>query len=105
MKHPAVYFWLQEHGRLRYMRKSGYLNLNNLVHHSDLSLQVFDQGWWQKDSGLYREIQKANWADVILDEKFKVTLQKDVNGFFTSEQIYAELQIPWKRGLVINSIH
>lgn len=57
---------------------------------------VFDQGSWRKDSGLWQEVQKANWNDVILDEDFKTTLQKDVFGFFSSERVYLELQIPWK---------
>lgn len=57
---------------------------------------VFNQGFWEKDSGLWQEVQKANWADVILDEDFKTTLQKDVFGFFSSERVYLELQIPWK---------
>lgn len=57
---------------------------------------VFNQGYWQKDDRLYEEIQKANWRDVILDETFKTALQKDIYGFFTSEDIYKELAIPWK---------
>lgn len=57
---------------------------------------VFNQGFWDKNPGLWREVQKANWKDVILNEDFKATLQKDVFGFFSSERIYAELQIPWK---------
>jgi transitional endoplasmic reticulum ATPase len=57
---------------------------------------VFNQGYWQKDAALYREIQKADWNDIILDETFKSALQKDVDGFFTSESVYHELSIPWK---------
>ena len=57
---------------------------------------VFEQGYWRRDAGLWQEVQKANWADVILDEEFKTTLQKDVFGFFSSERVYLDLQIPWK---------
>jgi len=57
---------------------------------------VFDQGFWDKDPVLWQEVQKANWKDVILDEDFKTTLQKDVFGFFSSERVYLDLQIPWK---------
>jgi len=57
---------------------------------------VFEQGFWNRDPGLWQEVQKANWADVILDEEFKTTLQKDVFGFFSSERVYLDLQIPWK---------
>jgi transitional endoplasmic reticulum ATPase len=57
---------------------------------------VFNQGIWRKDPGLWQEVQKADWKDVILDEDFKTTLQKDVFGFFSSERVYLDLQIPWK---------
>ncbi|KAF9651126.1 P-loop containing nucleoside triphosphate hydrolase protein [Thelephora ganbajun] len=61
---------------------------------------VFNQGFWDKDPGLWQEVQRANWKDVILDEGFKTTLQKDVFGFFSSERVYLDLQIPWKRGII-----
>jgi transitional endoplasmic reticulum ATPase len=57
---------------------------------------MFNQGNWTKDAGLWQEVQKANWNDVILDKDFKATLQKDVFGFFSSERVYLDLQIPWK---------
>lgn len=57
---------------------------------------VFNQGFWNKNPGLWQEVQKANWKDVILNEDFKTTLQKDIFGFFSSERVYLELQIPWK---------
>ncbi|KAF5387729.1 hypothetical protein D9615_000556 [Tricholomella constricta] len=62
---------------------------------------VFNEGWWQKDHGLWVEIQKADWKDVILKDTFKKALQKDVYGFFASEEIYKDLGIPWKRGLIM----
>lgn len=57
---------------------------------------VFDQGYWSKSRTLYNEIQKADWKDVILKEPFKRALQKDVEGFFSSEEVYQKLAIPWK---------
>ncbi|THV08367.1 P-loop containing nucleoside triphosphate hydrolase protein [Dendrothele bispora CBS 962.96] len=63
---------------------------------------VFNQGFWQKDAGLWYEIQKADWKDVILKEEFKKSLKKDVYGFFESEQLYKDLGIPWKRGLILH---
>jgi len=61
---------------------------------------VFNDGFWSKDHALWVEVQKASWADVILDEEFKETLQKDVEGFFNSEKIYKDLSVPWKRGII-----
>lgn len=57
---------------------------------------VFNQGFWRKDYGLWLEVQKADWKDVILKDEFKKALQKDVYGFFASEAVYKELAIPWK---------
>jgi hypothetical protein len=62
---------------------------------------VFNQGWWNKDHGLWTEVQKADWKDVILEDQFKKSLQKDVYGFFSSEAVYKKLAIPWKRGLIM----
>ncbi|KIM91080.1 hypothetical protein PILCRDRAFT_811596 [Piloderma croceum F 1598] len=62
---------------------------------------VFNQGFWNKDHGLWTEIQKADWKDVVLKDKFKKNLQKDIYGFFASEAVYKELAIPWKRGLIM----
>ncbi|ESK94426.1 atp-dependent zn protease [Moniliophthora roreri MCA 2997] len=62
---------------------------------------VFDQGWWRKDAGLWYEVQKADWKDVILKDEFKKALQKDVYGFYNSEELYKDLGIPWKRGLIM----
>jgi transitional endoplasmic reticulum ATPase len=59
-------------------------------------IYVFDSGFWQKDARLWQEVQKANWDDVILKNEFKKTLQKDIFGFFDSEELYRELAIPWK---------
>ena len=57
---------------------------------------VFNSGFWQKDHRLWSEVQKANWADVILDDEFKTALKKDIYGFFDSEKLYKSLAIPWK---------
>ena len=41
-------------------------------------------------------MQKSNWDDVILKQNFKDNLKKDVYGFFSSEELYKNLGIPWK---------
>ncbi|KAH8113220.1 P-loop containing nucleoside triphosphate hydrolase protein [Phellopilus nigrolimitatus] len=62
---------------------------------------VFNQGYWSKNHSLWTDVQKANWDDVILNDTFKKALQKDVYSFFDSEDLYKELGIPWKRGLIM----
>lgn len=61
---------------------------------------VFDQGFWQKNSELWKSIQKAFWEDVILDEEKKQRVISDVEGFFDSEKDYDSFGVPWKRGLI-----
>ena len=56
---------------------------------------VYNQGW-QKNAGLWHEIQKGSWDAVILEDDFKRALQKDVFGFFSSKDTYKELTLPWK---------
>ena len=56
---------------------------------------VYNQSW-QKNAGLWHEIQKANWDVVILEDDFKRAIQKDVFGFFSSKDTYKELTLPWK---------
>ncbi|KAJ3576183.1 hypothetical protein NP233_g605 [Leucocoprinus birnbaumii] len=71
------------------------------AHELNNEIWVFNQGFWQKGSVLWQEIQKANWDDVILKESFKKSLQKDIYGFFSAQEIYKKLSIPWKRGLIM----
>jgi len=61
---------------------------------------VFDQGYWQKDAGLWASIQNSNWEDVILDKDMKNAIVGDVNRFFDSRSTYARLKVPWKRGII-----
>jgi transitional endoplasmic reticulum ATPase len=56
---------------------------------------VYNQAW-QKNAGLWHEIQKASWDAVILEDDFKRAIQKDVFGFFSSKDTYKELTLPWK---------
>jgi transitional endoplasmic reticulum ATPase len=56
---------------------------------------VYNQGW-SKNSGLWQEIWKARWEDVILESAFKTAIQKDVLGFFSSKDTYKSLTLPWK---------
>ena len=59
-------------------------------------IYVFDGGFWQKSANLWQEVQKANWDDIILKDAYKKQIQKDVFGFFDSEDLYKRLAIPWK---------
>jgi len=71
---------------------------NKLLHKEIL---VYDHGCWQKNHGLWVEVQKSNWDDVILKPKFRDALRKDVNGFYDAQNLYKTLAIPWKRGIIL----
>jgi len=61
---------------------------------------VFDQGYWSPNKELWENVQKSNWADVILEKEKKETIIEDVIGFFDAEDRYAEFGVPWKRGVI-----
>lgn len=61
---------------------------------------VFDQGYWQKDRGLYAAVQKSRWEDIILPEELKEDLLRTVVQFYDSRAVYERLRVPWKRGLI-----
>lgn len=65
----------------------------------DKYVYVYD-GYWQASSSLYKEVQKANWEDVILNEEMKKTITGLMHKFFDSEDIYKDLGVPWKRGVI-----
>jgi transitional endoplasmic reticulum ATPase len=51
---------------------------------------------------LYRQVEKARWDDVILDEDMKVALQDIATKFFDSKDVYDDLGVPWKRGVILH---
>lgn len=63
---------------------------------------VFDQGYWQKKSDLWRSIAKSRWEDVILPEDDKSTLRDDVRRFFDGQERYDRYRIAWKRGVIVS---
>ncbi|KAH9845356.1 cell division cycle protein 48 [Teratosphaeria destructans] len=60
---------------------------------------VFDN-YWQRSKALFQEVQKASWDKVILDEAQKGELTSVANTFFSSKNVYEDLGVPWKRGLM-----
>lgn len=80
---------------LTLLRTAG--NWQNVLHGE---IWVFDQGFWQKDAGLFHSIQKSSWSDIILPEELKEDLLKTVLSFYDSRETYSRLRVPWKRGLI-----
>ena len=68
-------------------------------HKEQKGIYVYDQSW-RLDRGLYDQVQKASWDKVILDPKMKKELTRISGRFFDSKDIYEDLGVPWKRGLI-----
>ncbi|KAL8824754.1 MAG: hypothetical protein Q9191_004840 [Dirinaria sp. TL-2023a] len=67
----------------------------------DRYIYVYD-GYWSASRQLWDEVQKARWDDVILDEDMKKTLVDLMRKFFDSKDIYDDLGVPWKRGVIFH---
>lgn len=67
----------------------------------DRYVYVYDY-YWRADRSLYDEIQKARWDDVILNEEMKKELVELMRKFFDSKDIYDDLGVPWKRGVIFH---
>lgn len=65
-------------------------------------IYVYDGGLWQESRDLYAQVQKAEWEDVILKEDMKKTITDLMHKFFDSEDIYKDLGVPWKRGVIFH---
>ena len=67
----------------------------------DRYVYVYD-GYWSGSRQLYKEVQKASWDDVILNEEMKKTLVELMRKFFDNKDIYDDLGVPWKRGVIFH---
>lgn len=65
-------------------------------------IYVYDTGFWQESRDLYEQVQKSEWKDVILNENMKKTITELMHKFFDSEDIYKDLGVPWKRGVIFH---
>jgi transitional endoplasmic reticulum ATPase len=65
---------------------------------------VFDEGAWSKSRELYESVQSASWSDVILNPATKNSLITDITSFFSSRDLYKNLAVPWKRGLIFHGV-
>ena len=68
----------------------------------DKFIYVYDTGFWQKSRHLYEQVRTSEWKDVILNEEMKKTITELMHKFFDSEDIYKDLGVPWKRGVIFH---
>ncbi|KAK5662189.1 hypothetical protein OQA88_8094 [Cercophora sp. LCS_1] len=67
-------------------------------------IYVFDNAEWKKDRELWRSVEGSSWDDVILDPDMKASLIQDVQNFFETRDLYKEMNVPWKRGVILHGI-
>ncbi|KAK4197954.1 P-loop containing nucleoside triphosphate hydrolase protein [Triangularia verruculosa] len=67
-------------------------------------IYVFDNGNWSKDAVLWQSVQGASWDDVILEPAMKEALMNDVIGFFDTRDVYQDLGLMWKRGIILHGL-
>ncbi|RYP61989.1 hypothetical protein DL771_009929 [Monosporascus sp. 5C6A] len=65
---------------------------------------VFDSARWVKSRELWKSTESSSWDDVVLEPGMKDGLIEDVEGFFDSEELYKEFQVPWKRGVILHGL-
>jgi SpoVK/Ycf46/Vps4 family AAA+-type ATPase len=65
---------------------------------------VFDNGYWDKSTELWKSVSGASWSDVILAPAMKQSLIDDVQGFFDNQSLYAQFAVPWKRGVILHGV-
>lgn len=70
------------------------LGRNNYVY-------VYD-GYWMQSKQLWEEVQKSTWDKVILDPKVKDDLKDISKNFFDNKELYEDLGVPWKRGIIFH---
>jgi AAA+ superfamily predicted ATPase len=61
---------------------------------------VFEGGFWQKNRDLYASIKSATLENLVLAGTLKEDIYEDAQRFFESQPMYAEYNVPWKRGLL-----
>ena len=65
----------------------------------DKWVYVYD-GYWFRSKALYDQVKNASWDDVILNEGMKKQITDLMHKFFDSRDIYKNLGVPWKRGVI-----
>ncbi len=63
---------------------------------------VFDDGYWEKSTELWKSVKDASWDDVILNQEMKKNIIDDVQSFFDNRAIYKQFAVPWKRGIILH---
>lgn len=62
---------------------------------------VFRGGSWRKDKALREQIERATFDSLILPGALRDELIADFEGFFEAKDVYRQLGVAWKRGILL----
>ena len=69
----------------------------------DKWVYVYDR-YWVRSKALYEQVKNASWDDVILNEGMKKEITGLMHKFFDSKDIYKNLGVQWKRGVIFHGM-
>jgi ATPase family associated with various cellular activities (AAA) len=61
---------------------------------------VYQDGFFQKSTRLFRSIKNATFDNLILPESLKQEIKNDFEQFFEARDLYDRYGIPWRRGAI-----
>lgn len=62
---------------------------------------VFENGYWDESPRLEVSLAGYSWDSVVLPEAMRNRIQRTAETFFRSEEVYKQLEIPWKMGFLL----
>ncbi len=62
---------------------------------------VYENGSWAKSEQLFQSIRSTTFKNLVLPAEMKQTLQNDFSSFFSSQSLYDQYGVPWKRGVLL----
>lgn len=58
-------------------------------------------GGWRKDGNFFQAVTSAREEDMVLPADVAEQLYRDTQGFFSNAQLYHDLNVTWKRGILL----
>jgi len=67
----------------------------------DDALLIYRNGYWHRDDSLRKEIRACTLDALVLSKSMREALAENVLDFFAAKDSYAEVGVPWKRGVLM----
>ncbi|KAJ3175185.1 hypothetical protein HDU87_006420 [Geranomyces variabilis] len=63
---------------------------------------VFSDGYWSSEEDASEMFKSCTFDNLILGGNLKKTIQNEIDMFFSSRELYAKYDAPWKRGFLFS---